>query len=127
MPTGPARRAEIDATFSTILPRIVAAQEAYRARFGRYWQGLSSDRPRDKPEGVPADWIEVGFAEVLGFDPSLLAGPVTVDEYTSPRGPGWVIRIRAEFDDGWWVRTWQHGPEAHLEAPWSHDSVSGGP
>ena len=120
MPTGPARRAEIDATFAALLPRIVERQETYRATYGRYWQGLSSARPRDKPEGVPADWIDVGFAEVLGFDPSLLAGPVAVDEYTSPRGSGWVIRMGpVAFDDGIFSRAWQHGPEAYFDQPWA--------
>lgn len=118
MPTGPEQRAAIDATFAAILPRIVERQEAYRAKHGRYWQGLSSAAPEARPPGVPANWHDVGFAAALGFDPALLPGPVSVDEYESAAGAGWVARMEAVFEDGVFLRAWEHGPAACFGHGW---------
>lgn len=121
---GQTRRDAIDAVVTSILPGIVAAQDDYRRREGKYWQGLRSDRPTEKPPHRKHTWADVRFSELLGFPVEKLDGVYTVDEYVGPRGAGFVLRVEVTMDDGLWRKAWAVGPHPELGHEWTADRAT---
>jgi hypothetical protein len=124
----------VEARLQELGPKIRTRQEAYRARTGRYWQGLvthsvipadgiaaPADRLAEKPADVAESWAD-------GHDPGSSPGEVLaatepmalrIDVYDGPAGHGYVVTALVRHGAEVWGRSWNVGAEVWREADWA--------
>jgi len=97
---------------------IVAAQEKYHTKHGRYFQGLASDTlVRDlsldlkrfnrvrRPTDQAADWVDFGLRDIS------VRGTYRVDVYQGPGGWGYVMTVSIKANDQIYSLSRNVGPE----------------
>ena len=124
-------RTAVDAWLTAKLPDLTAAQNAYFATHGRYWQGLLShisapahtdshdgeaapDRMASKPTDQAESWSDVlpGWATVR------FPGRLQVDVYDGPSGKGWVYIADVMHNGTRFRRIVNVGPETFRTQGW---------
>lgn len=131
MPTLIQVRNRCDTILASHWPNVQARQAAYRARTGRYWQGLRShlvtpahltaaysdaapDRYASKPTDQAESWAEV-LREISGV---AIPMTITMDVYNGPQGWGYVAAVEARYNGTLYRRSQNVGPEDFRTQPW---------
>ena len=117
------RRHDIDEFLASHLPAFAAAQEAYLAAHGRYFQALSpvASPPADPDRAAP-DYsrrptdVEEGLDDFGLPFPETLPCALRVDVYDGPAGRGWSMTITADEGGVLWERGYASGPEAAVRS-----------
>jgi hypothetical protein len=110
----------IDSTLSGYLPSITTKQESVLASSGHYFQGLPSCGviPADGADAVIDQWdtapiydASLTWRAAWGGAPPAMQSQLTIDQYISPSGPGWVLTAKVVEAGVAMVRTINFGPE----------------
>src|SRR4029450_3069061 len=116
---------QVDSWIASFLPQLQQWQAGNMTSYGSYLQLLRSHRP----ESTPADGALV-IPDNLTGNPDYPWPPVpgvtdvpwpaalTVDEYQSGRGFGYLLRPQVPLPGRVWTRVEPLGPEAWLRLPW---------
>lgn len=108
----------------------LSLQQSYEAANGRYWQGLpihdsdpidgadTTPNRRDvKPSGQAEDW-----STFVGNRFDSVRCNLRCDVYDGPQGKGFVVTVRAGWQDrsgvGIYERSVNHGAETHRTTDW---------
>lgn len=126
----------VDAALGARLPGLMAAQAAYYAANGTYFQGLPThseipadgaelppDRVDDHPTDQPVSWSDAATEYSLSV-PETMGSVLRIDVYDGPGGAGWVTVVETMIDGQLWRRSINFGPEAWRSAAWSPVEVA---
>lgn len=98
-----------DTEMQRLKDAFIATQEAYRAKYGLYWQGL---RDRTKRAGSQAEGWENMPKPTTGFS-------AEVHDYNGPAGRGWVLVLYVTDGVDTYVRVVNVGPEVWRDSDWT--------
>lgn len=111
----------IDSWMSSNQAKLVAAQNAYYASHGRYFQGITTPAtlPDDGATVVadyakkPTDQLEKWSDVFTGGNllPGNVPAQITIDVYDGPLGRGWMATLRFTKTGVTYRKTWAFGPE----------------
>jgi hypothetical protein len=95
-----ARMARADQRFNQDFESLSQKQDAHKARFGRYWQGLEThstppgqqDRSPDRWFNTPTDQRGHGWGKFISFNN--MPYSMRMDVYSGRDGDGWVLCAR---------------------------------
>lgn len=114
-------------------PIIVAKQQQFYNRHGRYWQGLRThnqtpqhtnsqdgDSVPDKLDDKPTDQVDKPAWRNIFPDwlSEQFPASLQIDVYSGPQGQGWVASIEIEFQGVRYRRSQNVGPENYRTQDW---------
>ena len=103
-------RNKANTRLAAIWPTIVAKQDAYHAKHGKYFQKLITNQPQDEEE---SDWVDQSpnyepypDDAVLVLDGGKLPFALWIDESLGPDGAGWFasVSVKLANDDVYYRR-----------------------
>lgn len=125
--SSPPNFTDIDSTLETFLAWLAPRQAEYRSLTGRYCQMLPSHTsiPADGIHLYPDNWYahpsdqdySWDALNAVQFEP--LPVSITIDTYTDPQGPGYIVTASIIVDGALWQRAINVGPLSSRAASWS--------
>ena len=122
----PATISAIDSLITNLAGQLATLQPAYLASKARYWQGArtqsiipieglpTAPNPLAKPTDQTESWLAFGITL-----PALAEAALSVETYTGPSGPGYVIHADIISSGVRLRKSTNAGPETHRTRDWT--------
>lgn len=127
-------RTRVDAWIDARIPVVAEKQEDFKAKTGRYWQGLATsstppehvtarddDKIPDALDSKPTDQQESWRAAFPALESVQFPCQLTCDVYSGPKGDGYVITIRVSHNRNTYSRAVNFGPETDRDYGWRQE------